>query len=454
MPKRFGTDVEIVHIGVDCEIGGSSTWSPEAKPNGFVMVSSDVRPAPATAEANATALGRLFGCEPRMVAVASAGDVIPGMKPNLILTSGPTLPFQLYSGGQRAALIGAAIYEGFADNPPNAEQAFARGDVVVAGCQELGAVGSLAGVTTASMPVVVVEDACSGDRAYCTLYEGDAADRLNYGMFTPTTRQNLDHLRDNIGPALDAVVQRHGPVELKPIMERALTMGDELHSRNIAATSLFTRSLLPSFAAVGEEQRRALAEYLAIGDYFFLRLAMPAAKVMANAMRGASGSSIVTSMAFSCKEFGIQVSGTGDRWFSGPLPTFEAMRLYPGFSEDEIEFMGGESVITEVVGLGGVAQAAALPLQRSSGGDAATMIARTEAMYAICAGEHPAFRIPLLDYRGVPVGFDVNAVASTGITPFLDIGIAGVKGGQIGGGVARAPLEPFVQAAEALAGSH
>jgi Protein of unknown function (DUF1116) len=411
---------------------------------------ADVRSAPMAA-ANATALGRLFACDPQLVAVACAGDVIAGMKPNQILTSGPTLPVELYSGGQRAALVGAVIYEGLADNAANAERALACGDVVVNGCQELGVVGSLAGVTTASMPVVVVENAPGGDRAYCTLYEGDAADRLNYGMFTAATRDNLDHLRDNIGPALDAIVRRHGPVEINTIIQRALTMGDELHSRNIAATSLFTRSLLPSLVALSQEQQCVLAGYLASGDYFFLRLAMAAAKVMANTMRGVTGSSLVTSMAFSCKEFGIQVSGLGDRWFRGPLPTFEAMRLYPGFSENEIEFMGGESIITEVVGLGGVAQAAALPLQRSSGGDAATMIARTEAMYAICAGEHPDFRIPSLNYRGTPVGFDVNAVASMGITPVLDIGIAGVNGGQIGGGVARAPLEPFIEAAEALA---
>lgn len=422
-------------------------------PNGFVSSGGCVSPAPTTSEANATALARLLASEPRIIGVAPAGDVIPGMERNQILTSGPTLPIQLYSGGQRAALIGATLYEGFARNLTEAQQALESGDVVVAGCQDFGAVGSLAGVTTATMPVVIVEDAHTGDRAYCTLYEGDAADRLNYGVFTSATRENLDHLRDNIGPALDALVRRHGGVNLKPIIQRALTMGDELHSRNVAATSLFVRMLLPSFAAITEEQRRVLADYLAVGDYFFLRLAMAAAKVMANAMCGSHGSSLVTSMAFSCKEFGIRVSGMGDRWFVGPLPKFEAMLLYPGYSESEIEFMGGESTITEVVGLGGVAQAAALPLQRSSGGDAARMIARTEAMYEICAGEHIDFRIPALNYRGTPVGFDVNAVAATGITPVLDIGIAGVNGGQIGGGVARAPLEPFLHAAQALAGA-
>jgi hypothetical protein len=403
------------------------------------------------ANANADALGRMFACAPRLTAISRAVDIVPGMRRNLILTSGPTMPFEKYTGGQREALLGAAIYEGFAEDRVAAERAFLAGEVTVSGCQELGVVGSLAGVTTASMPVVVVEDAQAADSAYCTLYEGDAVDRLNYGVYSEATRRNLDHLRDHVGPALDRVVRQHGGVDLKPIIARALTMGDELHSRNTAATTLFARTLLRSITEAPVDDARIVAEYLSEGDYFFLRLAMAAAKVMANRMRGVAGSSVVTAMAFSCREFGIQVSGTGDRWFTGPLPTFEAMKLYPGHSESEMEFMGGESVITETVGLGGVAQAAALPLQRSSGGSAAAMLERTEQMYRISVTTHPDFRIPVLDYRGTPVGFDVYAIAETGITPVLDIGIAGIGGGQIGGGVARAPLEPFTLAAEALA---
>ncbi|ANS31935.1 hypothetical protein R1CP_36645 (plasmid) [Rhodococcus opacus] len=406
-----------------------------------------------TLNANAEALERLFACGPRLVSVSPAADVIPGMEGNRILTSGPDIPFASYTGGQRDALLGAAIYEGFAADHAGAEKAFATGEVVVSGCQRLGAVGSLAGVTTASMPVVVVEDPQTGDRAFCTLYEGDAVDRLNYGVFSSATRENLDYLRDHVGPALDRVVRRAGGVKLKPIIQRALTMGDELHSRNTAATTLFTRQMLGAITQASTEDGQVLSEYFSSGDYFFLRLAMAAAKVMANTMRGIPGCSIVTSMAFSCREFGIQVSGAGDQWFRGPLPTFEATKLNPGFSPSDIEFMGGESTITEVVGLGGVAQAAALPLQRASGGNAAVMIARTEQMYRICAAEHRDLRIPVLDYRGVPVGFDVRAIAETGITPVLDIGIAGVGGGQIGGGVARAPIEPFLLAAEAIANS-
>lgn len=404
-----------------------------------------VKPRPA----NDAALNRMFASDPELIGVVPAGEAVPGMRRDLVLTSGPTLPFDAYTGGQREALLGAAIYEGFAADRDGAELAYRQGTVRVAGCQDVGVVGSLAGVTTASMPVLVVEDARSGQSGYCTLYEGDTADRLNYGIYSDATRTNLDYLRDGVGPALNRILKAAGRIALKPIIQRALTMGDELHSRNAAATSLFARTLLPAIAAADPDDGRIIANYLSGGDYFFLRVAMAAAKAMANTMRHTPGSSLVTSMAFSCREFGIQVAGTGNRWFCGPLPTFEAMSLFDGFSVDDIEFMGGESVITEVVGLGGVAQAAALPLQRSSGGTTA-MIARTEQMYEICAAEHPDLRIPVLDYRGTPVGFDIFAVVETGITPVLDIGIAGKRGGQIGGGVARAPIEPFRLAAQAL----
>ncbi|MGE2833020.1 DUF1116 domain-containing protein [Mycobacterium sp. SMC-4] len=399
--------------------------------------------------ANRAAIDALLAADPVLVGVESAQTAM-GLPPSTVLTSGPTMPFGSYTGGQRAAIIGGALYEGMAADEAAAVAAFERGELTVRGCQEFGCVGSLAGVTTASMPVAVVVDDNTGDRAYCTLYEGDSADRLNYGTYSTATRDNLEALRLRVAPALHALVAAQTePLRLKPIMSRALTMGDELHSRNAAATLLFLRRLLSGAKQLGQELEHALD--VLCDDYFFLRLSMAASKVMANAMRGYEGSSVVTAMAFSCREFGVQTSGTGDTWFTGPLPVFEDYRIDSGYNVDDIEFMGGESIITEVVGLGGLAQAAGLPLQRSSGGDVALMISRTTAMYDITVTESPDFLIPVLNYRGAPLGLDVEKIAhAEGVTPYLDIGIAGRSRRQIGGGVARAPVEPFRHAWEAL----
>jgi hypothetical protein len=73
-------------------------------------------------------------------------------------------------------------------------------------------------------------------------------------------------------------------------------------------------------------------------------------------------------------------------------------------------------------------------------------------MREISVGEHPHFRIPILDERGTPVGIDVRLVIDTGITPLINTGIAGHKAGtgQIGAGVVRAPFACFARALEAF----
>lgn len=395
------------------------------------------------ARANTHAIEQMQQVRPELIGISSAAQAM-GLDRATILTSGPALPFSEYSGGQRSAIIGGALYEGLASDEASVIAAFETGEIRVRGCQEFQCVGSLAGVTTASMPVLVVADQKTGNQAYCTLYEGDSADRLNYGSYTEHTRTNLEKLRLRVAPVLDQLIKQQSEVvDLRSIMARALTMGDDLHSRNAAATLLLFRTLI-SGARSSAGNADAAFDVLK-DDYFFLRLSMAASKLMANAMRDVEHSTIVTGMAFSCKEFGVQVSGLGDTWFRGPVPTFEDYRTEPGFTIDDMEIMGGESIITEVVGLGGMAGAAAFALQRSSGG-VDRMIARTEAMYEITVAESTDFLIPALNYRGTPLGIDLEKVVATKQTPYLNIGMAGGTKRQIGGGVAVAPLEPFVDA--------
>jgi hypothetical protein len=144
------------------------------------------------------------------------------------------------------------------------------------------------------------------------------------------------------------------------------------------------------------------------------------------------------------------VAGLGLEWFRGPLPRLETGSLFAGHTTDEIEFMGGESPITEVSGLGAFVQAAAFPLQTYQGGSPERMIATNLEMYEIALAEHPDYRIPYFSYRGAPVGIDIRRVVKTGITPAMDIGIAGRGGGQIGAGCFRAPLECFESALAAF----
>lgn len=400
-------------------------------------------------EANANALQQIVSADPMLVDVRPAGEVVPGFTAETILTSGAPLPWERYFGGQRSGILGGAVFERLADSFEEAEAAIRAGEIRVTTCHDHGCIGSLAGIYTASMPVLVVENRTNGNRAFCNLFEGKSPQRLNYGIYNDAVRESLLFLQDVAGPLLGEAVRLAEGIHLKPIVARALHMGDELHSRNTAATLLFTRELFPALlelaAARAQEVRRTL-DYLRSSDYFFLRLSMASSKATADAAHGVEGSSVVSAMTFNCRDFAIRVSGLGDTWFQAPLPSLEA-KFFDGFGPDDVEYMGGESVINETVGLGGFAQAAAFPLQEYQGGSPERMIERNLAMYEITLGEHPDFRIPYFGYRGVPTGIDVVRVVETGIVPVMDIGVAGKAGGQIGAGVLSAPIACFESAA-------
>jgi len=404
------------------------------------------------AAANAEAVRRMTGAEPVLVDVQPALDAVPGMTARTILTSGPPMPWAEYYGGQRNAIIHGALYEGLASDPDDADAKLDDGRIVLAATHDHGCVGSVAGIYTASMPVFVVQNDDRGNRAYCNFYEGESRHRLNYGSFNADVRAGLDFLRDELAPVLRDVIRASGGIALKPLIGRALRMGDELHSRNTAATTLFARELTPHFIgyAVRESQQAALTalRFLFASDYSFLRLSMAAAKAMADASRDVPASSMVTAMTISCRNFAIRVSGLGDEWFTGPLPDVSC-KLFDGFTDDDVEWIGGESHITETVGLGGFAQAAAFGLQAYQGGSAAEMVRLNSLMYDITVAEHPDFKIPYFGFRGTPVGIDVFKVMRTGVTPVIDGGLAGKNGGQIGAGILRAPLACFAAAEQA-----
>ena len=198
-----------------------------------------------TRAANQVAFERLTQAEPVLVDIKPAIQVVPGMTRETILTSGPPMTWPDYFGGQRDAVIGGALHEGLAKTREDAIVKLNTGDIAVSSCHEHDCIGSVAGIYTASMPVFVVDDQRSGTRAYCNFYEGPSRFRLNYGAYSDEVHDNLQHIAEVIGPVLADAVQLAGGVPLKPLMQRALHMGDELHSRHTAATILFTRELFP-----------------------------------------------------------------------------------------------------------------------------------------------------------------------------------------------------------------
>ncbi len=398
-------------------------------------------------QANALAFERLDAADPWVVDVAAARDVLPGYRDNLVLTSGAPMAWSEYTGGQREALIGGALFEGLADSREDAIAGFDSGRIEVGACQDYAAVGSLAGIYTASMPVFVVENRAHGNRGFCNFYEGKEPRRLNYGCYDEGVHQRLLHVNTVLAPVVGEAIRRRGGIALKPLIARALRMGDEVHSRNAAASILFNREIMPAILDMCDDRVPGVREtmlHLAENDYFFLRLSMAAAKASADAMV-VPGSTLVSAMAFSCRGFAVKLAGLGDTWFEGPPPIHQG-KLFAGHTEDEITWMGGESPITETVGLGGFAQACALSLQEYQGGSPQVMIERNLEMYAITHGENSTYRIPQFAFRGTPTGIDARKVLEAGVLPVMDVGLAGRDGGQIGAGVIRAPRECFADA--------
>jgi Protein of unknown function (DUF1116) len=407
---------------------------------------------PRTPEANAEAARRLTSTRPHWVDVRPASEVL-GLGPRELLHAGPPVSWADASGPLRGAVIGALLYEGLADDPEDAVRVAASGDIEFSPCHSRGVVGPMAGVVTASMPVSVIEDSELGGRAHCTLNEG-LGKVLRYGAYSPDVIDRLRWMQTVLAPTLAEVLRRHGPIDVRMLITQALQMGDECHNRNRAATSLLLREITPDLIESGLPTS-VIAEvfrFISSNDHFFLNLAMPAGKVAADSARDIPGSSMVVAMARNGTDFGIQLSGTGNAWFAAPSPDVVGLYL-SGFGPQDANPDIGDSTITETVGFGGMAMAAAPAIVRFVGGDAAEAVRRTEEMYQITLTEHPAYQIPLLGFRGTPAGIDATLVARTGIVPAVNTGIAGREPGigQVGAGLVTPPMSVFTDAVRALA---
>jgi hypothetical protein len=406
--------------------------------------------------ANEEAFKRYAESQPVLVDIGRAIDVIPGMTPDTILHAGPPLTWERMSGPMRGAVIGALIYEGRATTPEEAEKIAASGAVTFSPCHEHGAVGPMAGIISPSMPVFIIHNQTYGNDAYCTLNEG-LGKVLRYGAYSSEVIERLKWMEKVLAPGLKKAIRLSGGIDLRALIAQALHMGDELHNRNKAATSLFIRTVAPYLirAELPGDDLVDILNFINGNDHFFLNLSMPAAKAMLDAAHGIKGSTMVTTMARNGTEFGIRVSGLSGRWFTGPAQMVKGL-YFPGYNEADANPDIGDSAITETAGIGGFAMAAAIAIVQFVGGTPGDALGYSRRMYEITLKENPYFSIPIFDFRGTPTGIDVRKVVETNILPQINTGIAHREAGvgQVGAGLVNPPWECFAAALLALAGEY
>jgi hypothetical protein len=351
-------------------------------------------------------------------------------------------------------MMGACIFEGWAKDGAEAEDLLCSGTVTWDPCHHHQAVGPMAGVTSPSMQVYVIENMTHGNFAYSNLNEGYGK-VLRYGAYSAEVLAKLRWMNEVMGPVLAAALDLSGEgIDIRALLAESLHMGDEGHNRNKAGSILYTTKLAPWIARTAPDSATAgeILKFLGDNALSVLNPVMAACKAMADAAHGVEGSTLMTTMARNGTELGIRVSGLGDRWFTGPAQVPEGL-YFPGFTAADANRDIGDSTITETAGIGAFAMAAAPAIVTFISGTPQDAINATLEMYEITIAEHTAFTIPALGFRGTPAGVDIRSVVELGVTPRINTGIAHREAGvgQVGAGLVRPPMSVFEDALVAYA---
>ncbi|GED69326.1 hypothetical protein BRE01_30280 [Brevibacillus reuszeri] len=404
-------------------------------------------------EANKLAVERIINSQPVLIGYDQAIHVVPGMTKTTILHSGPPITWDRMCGAMRGAVTGAIVFEGLAKDIEEAEKVAASGEITFSPCHEHDCVGSMAGVTSASMFMHVVKNKTYGNIAYTNLSE-QMAKILRMGANDESVITRLNWMRDVLGPMLRDAMKIAGEIDLRLMLAQALHMGDECHNRNNAGTSLLIQALTPYILETEftKEQKREVFDFVASSDYFSGPTWMAMSKCALDAAHGIEYSTVVTTMARNGVDFGIRVSGLpGNTWFVGPAQKVVGP-MFAGYKPEDSGLDIGDSAITETYGIGGFAMAAAPAIVALVGGTVDEAIGYSTKMKEITLGENPNVTIPLLNFQGVPTGIDIRQVVQTGILPIINTAIAHKDAGigMIGAGITHPPMEAFEKALLAL----
>lgn len=406
-------------------------------------------------EANRAVIDKIVGSAPFLVDAVPAKSVIPELEGKVLLHAGPPIIWDEMTGPMQGSCVGAALFEGWAQTEEEARRMLSNGEITFIPCHHVNAVGPMGGITSGNMPVFVVENRSEGNRGYCIMNEG-IGKVLRFGAYSQEVIDRLTWMKNVLGPVLgQALRSTEDGLNLNVMIAKAITMGDEFHQRNIAASLIFLKEISPYIVDlnIDEKDRRDVIKFLADTDQFFLNIMMATAKTVLDGARKLQEGTVVTAMSRNGKDFGIRISGMGDQWFTAPVNTPQGL-FFTGYCQEDANPDIGDSAITEAYGVGGMAMIAAPGVTRFVGaGGFEDALATSNEMSEICIDQNPNFSVPTWDFQGICLGIDARKVVETGITPVINTGIAHKEPGvgQIGAGTVRAPIECFEKALEAYA---
>ena len=404
-------------------------------------------------KANTEATQRMMEARPVVVGMDKAIDVIPGMRDDLLLHAGPPITWERASGPMQGAITGALIFEGKAKNGAEAQALVESGEIKLEPCHDHQSVGPMAGVICPSMSVYILENLTHGNKSFSNLNEGYGK-VLRYGAYSEEVLERLRWMEEVMAPVLGKAIEMSGGIDIRVLLAEALHMGDEGHNRNKAGSIMFTKNLAPYIVKATDDSAVASEIIQTLGDNALsvLNPVMAACKAMVDTAQNIEGSTIVSVMARNGTDFGIRISGLGDRWFTAPVAVPQGL-YFPGFTAEDASGDIGDSTITETAGIGAFAMASAPAIVTFVSGTPRDAINATLEMYEICFTEHKYFTIPPLDFRGTPTGIDIRKVVEKGITPRVNTGIAHKEAGvgQVGAGLVRPPMNMFEEALVAYA---
>ena len=463
MNNLFESKLQVINVGIEQfyddikKQGGDAIqldWAPPGYGNIEVMKALEIIEKPEHLEkirlANKEVYDRIVGANVVLTGFGKALDVIPGMKKDLILHAGPPITWDRMSGPMRGAILGAIVFEELASDLVEAEKLAASGGVKFAPCHEYNAVGSMAGVTSASMFVHIVENKTQGNTAYTNLSE-QMAKVLRMGANDQSVIDRLIWMRDVMGPMLKEAMELHPTgIDLRNLVSQALHMGDELHNRNVAGTAILIQALTPFIIQTSftTEQQKEVFEFVLSSDYFSGPTWMAFAKAALDGAVGVPYSTVLTTMARNGTDFGIRVGGMKDNpWFVGPSQKVIGP-MFAGYTEEDSGLDIGDSAITETFGLGGFAMAAAPAIVSLVGGTVNDSLNFTRQMETITTGQNPNITIPALNFFGLVTGVDILKVIQTNTLPIINTAIAHKEAGigMIGAGITHPPMEAFHKA--------